>query len=120
MELTKKRLGIWMDHSSAHLIEFTSKPIKTTTITSLFTHHEKVESIKKSEGLMHHKEQHQQATYNKILSESILTHDEVLLFGPTDAKTELYNTIKDNHLFENVNIEIQNADYMTNIKNMRS
>jgi len=45
-----------------------------------------------------------------------LNYDEVLLFGPTDAKSELVNTIKDNHLFEKIKIEVKPADKMTEIE----
>ena len=56
-------LGIWMDHSTAHLIEFTVEPMQTKTIDSKFTHQQKEEAIKLSENLMHHKEQHEQADF---------------------------------------------------------
>jgi len=32
-----KSAGIWMDHSSAHVMEFTAEPIATTVIESAFT-----------------------------------------------------------------------------------
>ena len=40
---TAKKLGIWMDHSKARLIEFTTDPMVTTVITSNFTPDEKAE-----------------------------------------------------------------------------
>ena len=49
-----------MDHSSAHLMEFTDT-IETKTIDSKFTHEAKEQSLDKSENLMHNKEQHQQS-----------------------------------------------------------
>jgi hypothetical protein len=56
---TAKNLGIWMDHSSAHVMEFTTDPIETNIIFSKFTHEEKEHSLGKGENLMHNKEQHQ-------------------------------------------------------------
>jgi hypothetical protein len=47
-----KNLGIWMDHSCAHLMEFTTDPIETKTIASTFTHQVKENSLGKSEILM--------------------------------------------------------------------
>jgi len=108
-----KRLGIWMDHSNAHLMEFTSDPIKTTNIDSKFTHEEKVLAQDKSEGLMHHKEQQEQSAYYKRLGETISHYDEVLLFGPTDAKVELFNILKADHLFNHIKINVKQADKMT-------
>ena len=39
---------------------------------------------------MHNKEQHEQSDYYKKLGETIKNYTEVLLFGPTDAKVELF------------------------------
>jgi hypothetical protein len=108
-----KNLGIWMDHSSAHLMEFTTDPIETKTIDSKFTHATKEQSIGKSEHLMHNKEQHQQSDYYKKLGETIKNYDEVILFGPTNAKVELFNILRADHLFEKIKIEVKQADKMT-------
>ena len=35
------------------------------------------------------------------------------MFGPTDAKKELLNLIKSDHLFEKTKIELRNTDKMT-------
>lgn len=108
-----KRLGIWMDHSNAHLMEFTADPIETKTIESAFTHQEKEFSLSKNENLMHNKEQHQQAEYYKKLAEVIKGYNEAVIFGPTDAKVELSNMLKADHRFANIKIEIKQADKMT-------
>ncbi len=110
---TSKNLGIWMDHSSAHLMEFTVDPIETTVIESQFQHNDKVESLSKSENLMHNKEQHQQSDYYKKLGAVIQNYESVVIFGPTDAKSELRNILKDDHRFANIKIEVQSADNMT-------
>ena len=108
-----KNLGIWMDHSSAHLIEFTTDPMETKTIESAFTHEVKEQSFSKGEHLMHNKEQHQESGFYKKLAEIIKGYEKVLLFGPTDAKTELYNILKADHHFEKIKIEVKPADKMT-------
>lgn len=108
-----KDLGIWMDHQTAHLMEFTTDPIQTTTIDSEFTHEEKEQTLSRSENLMHNKEQHEQAAYYKELGELIRGYDEVILFGPTDAKVELYNFLRKDHRFSAIQIEIEQADKMT-------
>ena len=109
----EKKLGIWMDHASAHLMEFTVNPIETKTIDSKFTHQAKEFSLSKSENLMHNKEQHEQADYYKKLGEVIKNYDEVILFGPTEAKVELYNVLRANHLFSKIKIEVKQEDKMT-------
>jgi hypothetical protein len=35
------------------------------------------------------------------------------LFGPTNAKTELINKLKEDHHFDEVKIEVKSADKMT-------
>jgi len=107
-----KNLGIWMDHSNANLMELLPGAVELKTISSTFTHDSKEESLSKSENLMHNKEQHQQAGYYKKLADVIRNYDDVLLFGPTDAKLELHNLLKADHLFEKIKIEVRAADKM--------
>ncbi|TRX43142.1 hypothetical protein [Flavobacterium restrictum] len=110
---TLKKLGIWMDHSNAHLIEFSSEVKETKTITSDFTFQDKVETLQRSESEMHNKEQHKHATFYKNLAAVIQNFDEVLLFGPTDAKVELFHFLKKDHKYDTIIIEVKNADKMT-------
>ncbi len=113
MTTAKKRLGIWMDHSNAHIIEFSTEKMETQILDAKFTNEEKGESLGKSEQLMHNKEQHLQAEFYKELSEVIKNYDEVFLFGPTSAKNELHNILKENHHFDKIKIETATSDKMT-------
>jgi hypothetical protein len=108
-----KYLGIWMDHSEAHLIEFTTDPAGSRTITSNFTHDVKERSLGKSEALMHNKEQHEQKQYYNELAEVIKNYAGVILFGPTEAKAELFNVLRADHRFEKIKIEVHQTDKMT-------
>jgi hypothetical protein len=110
---TVKDLGIWMDHQTAHLMEFTTDPIQTTTIDSKFTHEEKEQKLARSENLMHNKEQHEQADYYRELGELIRDYDDIILFGPTEAKVELLNILRKDHRFAAINIQVEQADKMT-------
>ena len=47
--LTAKSLGIWMDHSSANVMEFKNDPIETKTLDSKFTNEVKELSLRKGE-----------------------------------------------------------------------
>lgn len=105
-------IGIWMDHFNAYLTKFTIEPMTTQKISSPFTHYDKVTSLAKSEILSHHKEQHEQIAYYKTISEHILKAERVLLFGPTDAKKELSNLLRANHLFDKISIHVENTDKM--------
>ena len=108
-----KQMGIWMDHSIAFLMELTNDTIIENSVVSEFTHQDKEEGLIKSEKHMHIKEQHLQSSYFKKLSEVIRNYQEVLLFGPTEAKDELLNILKAEHLFDNIKIEVKHSDKMT-------
>lgn len=111
--MERKYIGIWMDHASANLMELTSSDMKIETIDSQFTHGEKKETLHKGEKAMHHKEQHEESAYYKKIAAVIENYDEVLIFGPTDAKNELLNLLKTDHHFDKKKIETRQADKMT-------
>ena len=110
---TTNQLGIWMDHASAHLIDPLGDDKIQQTIVSTFTHELKVESLIKSELLMHNKEQHLQAAYYKEISEAIKPYDEIILFGPTNAKSELYNILNADHHFDSIKIACRQSGKLT-------
>ena len=108
-----KNLGIWMDHANAHLMEFTTDPVTTDIISNPFSHRDKEHSLGKSEDGMHNKEQHSQHEYYKKLGDIIRNFQDVLLFGPTNAKIELLNLLKADHQFEKIKLETKDSDKMT-------
>lgn len=110
---TITQLGIWMDHASANLIDLTADSAELSVIESEFTNEDKGESLQRSEQLMHNKEQHELTAYYKELGAVIKQYDEVLLFGPTTAKTELYNLLKDDHHFADVKLECKQTDKLS-------
>lgn len=108
----KKLLGVCMDHTTAHIIEPVGEEFITNIITSDFNHHDKT-SISKNENLMHNKEQNRQLGYYKKITEVIGRYDEILLFGPTEAKNELLNLLRANRDFEFKKVETIDTDKMT-------
>jgi len=110
---TKKRLGIWMDHHTAHLLEFSVEPIESNKIASKFTQEVKGISLSKSENLMHNKEQHQQFDFYKQLGMTIRHFDHVLLYGPTDAHSELHNLLKAEQRFDKIKIDTETTEKMS-------
>ncbi|MFT5754004.1 MAG: stalled ribosome rescue protein Dom34 [Flavobacterium sp.] len=109
---TKKSLGIWMDHATANLIDLNSNN-KIHDVLSKFTYEVQDEAIRKSERGMHNKRQQLQEAYYKEIADSILNYNHVLLFGPTNAKTELHNYLNEDMHFKNIQIDIESADKMT-------
>ncbi len=110
---TDKQLGIWMDHANAHVIEFTKEGSEEKEKVSKIELPAKSLDMGPHEKTVHNKEQHAQSDYYKKLSEIIIQYDEVLLFGPTDAKLELFNMLREDHHFEKVVIETKQTDKMT-------
>ncbi|MEO5602319.1 MAG: hypothetical protein ABIR06_15465 [Cyclobacteriaceae bacterium] len=109
----QKKLGIWMDHANAHLLEYTALGGEEKVADTALTHEAKEHTAAGSENVIHNKEQQQQTEYYKKLGDAIRNFDEVVLFGPTNAKAELLNVLKADHRFENIKIEVQQADKMT-------
>ena len=107
-----KCLGIWMDHASANLMEC-AEPIETKTITAAASTRTDDETLAKRESQTHNKEQQLLGDFFKKLGDVIKDYEEVILFGPTNAKTELYNKLQASIYFENIKIEVKDADKMT-------
>jgi len=113
---TTKQLGIWMDHSVAHLIKLTNGSTETNTIESQPEIQADQQIVYKDESHSLNKEKGQLTAYFRKLGDLILENDEVILFGPTEAKNELLNVLKENHLFDKIKIEVESADKMTDIQ----
>lgn len=109
---TQKKVGIWMDHLNANLIDLEATD-GNRTITSKFNYDVQDEAIRKSENGMHNKRQQLTEGYYKEIADVILNFDQVLLFGPTNAKTELYNYIADDLRFKDIKFKVESADKMT-------
>jgi hypothetical protein len=107
-----RKLGVWMDHSNAYLMEL-ANDIVVQKVVSELSNHETEFNYDKGEKLIHKKEQHLQLSYYKKIGDIIKKYQEVVIFGPTDAKNELLNKIKTDHLFEDIKIEVKNSDKMT-------
>ena len=109
---TKNNLGIWMDHSTAHLININSKN-KSRSIVSNFTSETKEEALIRSEILMHNKRQQMHEKFYEKIGSEILKYNHVLLFGPTNAKVELHNYLNQDLHFKDIKIDIEPSDKMT-------
>lgn len=109
-----KFLGIWMDHSHAHLIEYSTNEITTQqVISSSFTHEAKESILTKGENHMHNKEQQTTSDYYKKIMDVCRNYEMIVLFGPTSAKSELHNIMKTDHHFEKIRVEVRQTDKLT-------
>ena len=107
-----------MDHAHAHLIEFSDKIKNTETVSLDFNHQDTDETLDRSESQMHNKQQQRQHGYYKKLAATIKDFTEVVLFGPTNAKSELFNFLRQNNLFNSIKIEVIHADEMSEKKQL--
>ena len=108
----KKKIGIWMDYSTAELIDLNHQMDKKS-IESDFTYETEKETLNRSESIMHNKEQQMNEAYYKELGNVILNYDHVLLFGPTNAKSELHNFLNKDLHFKDIQIDVKTTDKMT-------
>jgi stalled ribosome rescue protein Dom34 len=109
----KRKVGIWLDHATARVIEYNTQEIKAITIKSDLLGLDNQDSSQHSESLLHHKENKKLKAFYKAIIAIVENYDEILLFGPTTAKTELLNLIREEHKYEHLKIENKSAQKMT-------
>jgi len=109
---TSKKLGIWMDHSTAHIMELKNNSITSNTIESFSLQGEK-QNFGNDESLKNNTEQDQLSEFFKRISAVIMNYPAVILFGPTNAKTELANLLKKDSHFNKIKIDIETTDNLT-------
>ncbi|MBK9688474.1 MAG: hypothetical protein IPO65_12265 [Saprospiraceae bacterium] len=110
---SEKKLGVWMDHAQAYFIKYYENGNRTRVKTINNPHHGEARSHRQGEKMEHNKEQQDQKAYFKSLTNEMMTYDEILLFGPTDAKVELLNKLREDPHFDQKEIHVQQADKMT-------
>lgn len=110
MSATKK-LGVWMDYSSAHIMEFSENTHEIEVVESKFA--SKIKSKEKGDKHLHLIANQCKADYFKKIASTILQYDKVLLFGPTDAKKELFNRLSEDHHFFKIRIYLKQTGKMT-------
>ncbi len=107
-----KRVGICLDHTTARVIEFHTEEQIVKTIKADLKGLDNQDGLQHSESLLHHKENQHLKAYYKDLITVIKDYDEIVLFGPTNAKTELFNLIREEHKYDHLKIETKAADKM--------
>ena len=110
---TIKKVAVYMDHFMANIIEYTDSAKAVKTIKSEFNHFEKEKILQKGESQLHNKEQNMQQEFYSKLRDELLDYNSVLLFGATNAKTELLNILEADAKFLNVEFTLKNTDKLT-------
>ncbi|WP_029268425.1 hypothetical protein [Flavobacterium sp. KJJ] len=109
---TIKQLGIYLDHTAANLIDFTGNHKAPQNVVSDFDIQDKHETLQRSESEMHHKQQDKQRVYFNKIGTIASGYNELLLFGPTTAKTELLHFLQKDNNFDKIKIETESTDKM--------
>ena len=114
MNQSIKQLGICMDLTHALLMELENNQIISRNIVSGLN---KTDSVDKQEnhscGFQWTEKQHLQKVYFTEISDIIKYYQQVVLFGPTNAKDEFYKLLEAHHRFNDVRIELVNTGKMT-------
>lgn len=104
-------MGIWMDYSTAYLTGFTSNSFEIIKVESTSFDSTKLYPIKTLAILLEKRDQLLQTYYYKIANK-IKNYDRIIIFGPTNAKTELFDVLSEDERFLKTKIEITNTDQM--------
>ncbi len=109
-----RKIGIWMDHAHARFMEYLPENMEAKEVTiPNIQHHNNNHGTDQNESMVQNKEQRDQHHFYQEIGEKIKEYNEVLLFGPTDAKTELHHLLQSDHHFDKIKFEIRQADKMT-------
>ncbi len=119
----KKQIGIWLDFKEAQVITLLNGTIDTATILSQIEH-KKVKGGSHSpspwgpvqvanEQHFNEKRKHQEKSYYESIINAIQTADELLIFGPAEAKIGLEKAIKAQSNFPAQIKAVETADSMT-------
>ena len=109
---TNKQLGIYIDYSNAYLMELINKMIVSRNIEF---------ELKKNsggnndnnQGTIESIEEHQlQSAYFLDMCDIIKNYNQVVLFGPTDIKNELFKLLEFDHNFDSIKIQNVNTGKM--------
>lgn len=123
-----KQVGVWIDHSKAHLIGFKSGQVKLLeTVDSPY------ESIKRIEGegkdttrfspntehasnneyRKNNTAQNEINEYLRLMEQKLQPFEDILLFGPGTMKDKLKNKMKENKAFDGKWMSVENSDKHT-------
>jgi hypothetical protein len=109
---TNEKLAVWIDHSIARLIPYSADVKTVTTIVCENARGNHARFNKNEADTVNRIRQQQSAFYEEIAS-TIQGYSEILLFGPANAKLELFNVISDNPSIEEIRISIKSVAQMS-------
>jgi len=120
-----RKVGLWLDHSKAHFVDFSKGPVIVETAYSGKESRLHVESetgegkqpgnnqSTKNDDHRQHREKELKLEYFKMLSDRLKNYDHIFLFGSTTAKDELFNSLKSDKRFREKTINVKVAARLT-------
>ncbi len=118
------RIGLWLDHERAVVVTLAGKAAKVEKLPSNVERHTRLAGGGRaatvyaaqdvvSESSHHRKFENQLAAYYQQLIRLLKTADELLIFGPGEARTELKKALEKQKVFQGKIIAVEPADKMT-------
>lgn len=116
-------IGVWMDHSTARLINPEGvfvKEIKSNLTAHLHEAGQGADGIQlgnhrstNNEYQKHERESNELQGYYKNLAEELATYEDIYLFGPTTARKEFTNFIADQKHIAGKKVVSESSDYIS-------
>ena len=107
-----KQLSIWMDYSNALLMELYNHMIISKRIAVKPPENDDEKGNEQNLPIHTKEKIRHQLDYFKEISEVVINYQEVLLFGPTDAKSELLDHMKKDRHFKNIIFQLVDTNKM--------
>lgn len=104
------QLGIYMEYTSARFLKIFNGDLKTETIHCNIKHQDKGEFTSRNEALTHYKAQQILNAFYKRIGLELIKYNEVLIFGATEAKNELFNLLERDYHYDQIKIEIATTE----------
>jgi hypothetical protein len=123
-----KQVGVWIDHSKAHLIGFKSGQAKLLeTLDSPYESIKRIdgegkdmtrfspnpEHASNNEHKKHNTTQNEINEYLRMMEHRLQPFEDILLFGPGTMKEKLKNRLKENKSFDGKWLSVESSDKLT-------
>lgn len=122
---TSRRIGLWMDHSQARLLE-PGEPVSTIRIVNSEISKKKKIDGEEADGIRlgkyrssnneyskHNRKQNILEEYYKMLAKEIQVYDEIFLSGSTTALEEFKNFLSRKKSFLSKRVHMKRMDYLS-------
>ena len=110
---TNKTLGIYLDYTNAFFMELINKMIVSRNIKFEFKEIKNTHFEKEDTNVHPRIEHHLPSAYFLEISDIIRNYNRVVLFGPNEAKNELFNLLEFDHSFDTIKIQNENSEVMS-------